>query len=90
MFLVCYDIENDTIRTNIAKLLEGWGRRVQYSVFECDIDTQEMDILANRLAETLKSPENGGIRIYALCAKCIRSSYGLGDTPPPEEVCLIV
>lgn len=34
MFLVMYDIEKDKLRTNFAKFLNKYGRRVQYSVFE--------------------------------------------------------
>ena len=38
MYLVCYDITSDRVRNKIVKTLEGYGRRVQYSVFECDLD----------------------------------------------------
>lgn len=85
MYLVCYDIEDDKIRTRVAKILEGWGYRVQYSVFECDIDTSQMDALASRLEKALGEPENGSIRIYRICASCLDKSYGLGDTPQPEN-----
>ncbi len=34
MLLVVYDIKKDRLRSKFAKFLEGYGRRVQYSVFE--------------------------------------------------------
>ena len=38
VFLVAYDIPDDGTRTQVANELENWGDRVQYSVFECDLD----------------------------------------------------
>lgn len=34
MLLVVYDIHSDKIRTKLAKFLERYGQRIQYSVFE--------------------------------------------------------
>jgi len=34
MLLVLYDIQNDKLRTQLAKFLTRFGRRIQYSVFE--------------------------------------------------------
>jgi CRISPR-associated protein Cas2 len=33
-YLICYDIVKDSRRTKVAHLLEGYGLRVQKSVFE--------------------------------------------------------
>ncbi|MFW6359187.1 MAG: CRISPR-associated endonuclease Cas2, partial [Chroococcales cyanobacterium] len=35
LYLVTYDIPCDKRRKKVADLLEGYGQRVQYSVFEC-------------------------------------------------------
>ena len=34
MLLVIYDIEDDKLRTDLAKYLKQFGRRLQYSVYE--------------------------------------------------------
>ncbi len=34
LYLISYDITADNRRNALAKLLEGFGSRVQYSVFE--------------------------------------------------------
>ena len=34
-FLVCFDISDDRIRYRTVKVLKGFGKRVQKSVFEC-------------------------------------------------------
>lgn len=36
-FLICYDVEDDNVRTRLVKLLEAYGVRIQYSVFEFKI-----------------------------------------------------
>jgi CRISPR-associated protein Cas2 len=34
MLLIIYDIEDDKLRTDLAKYLKQFGRRIQYSVYE--------------------------------------------------------
>ena len=36
-YVVSYDIQSDKIRRKLAKLLEGYGVRIQFSVFECNL-----------------------------------------------------
>jgi CRISPR-associated protein Cas2 len=36
--VVSYDISDDKRRRKVAQIMEGYGYRVQYSVFECDLD----------------------------------------------------
>lgn len=71
LYLVCYDIADDRIRDRIAGLLEGYGERVQRSVFEVwlrsDRDKAE---LQGALAEA--AGEERDIRFYPLCAECRR------------------
>ena len=35
--VIAYDIPEDKRRTKVAKALEGYGERMQYSLFECRI-----------------------------------------------------
>ena len=41
LYLIAYDISIDARRTKLAELLEGFGQRVQRSVFECDLNERE-------------------------------------------------
>ncbi|HEY5481563.1 MAG TPA: CRISPR-associated endonuclease Cas2 [Verrucomicrobiae bacterium] len=34
-YVAVYDVSNDAERTRVAKVLEGFGIRVQMSAFEC-------------------------------------------------------
>ena len=65
-WIVSYDIPNDRRRGRVSKLLEGYGRRVQYSVFECDLDDEtKVDTLEKRLRHEVDADEDD-IRFYPL------------------------
>lgn len=70
MFIaICYDVPDNRRRNRIAKILEGFGSRVQESVFECDITLKQLERLKSRLNKVIKGKDN--IRIYYLCRECI-------------------
>ncbi|HJQ32777.1 MAG TPA: CRISPR-associated endonuclease Cas2 [Pyrinomonadaceae bacterium] len=77
--VVVYDIEDDRVRARVASVLEGYGSRVQESVFECRLRDGELDELVSRLREELKRPESGQIRVYRVCGSCMQASFGIGD-----------
>ena len=70
MYVISYDIEKDKVRNKIAKTLENYGQRVQYSVFECRITLKQYDKLYSELARLMTAEEEGNIRIYTVCANC--------------------
>ncbi|MBQ7724406.1 MAG: CRISPR-associated endonuclease Cas2 [Lachnospiraceae bacterium] len=70
MYLVSYDIEKTKIRNKIAKTLENYGERVQYSVFECRITAKQLDELYAKLAKIMSGKTEGNIRFYNLCKNC--------------------
>ena len=43
-YLVSYDIANPKRLRRVAKLLESFGTRLQYSVFECPLDDMRLDM----------------------------------------------
>lgn len=51
-FLVIYDISNDKRRNKISKVLEGYGKRVQYSAFECFLNSTKYNKLLRDLGKT--------------------------------------
>ena len=79
MYLVSYDIDKDRIRNKVAKTLENYGKRVQYSVFECDIDQQKYEDLYSQLANILSGKVEGNIRFYFLCNACVARIAVLGS-----------
>lgn len=80
--LITYDIESDKLRTKVAKVLEGHGERVQYSVFECNLTKPQLQKLKKRLAGIMKKApdeEVWSIRFYFLCAACVKHIDILGE-----------
>ena len=81
--LVTYDVEDDRLRTRIADTLEGYGQRVQYSVFECRLSAAQYAELIDALERLLDrtSEEEASmvsIRCYRLCRNCTRRINILG------------
>ncbi len=68
-YLISYDIPDDKRRSKVAKLLEGHGIRVQYSVFECDLSHANYAQL-RRAMEYLLNHEEDNLRVYRMCASC--------------------
>lgn len=62
--VVAYDIEDDRRRARIARLLEGYGERVQYSVFECELEERHLQRLVRSLQRLLEPGD--AVRIYRL------------------------
>lgn len=66
MYLITYDISSNRLRNKVAKKLLDYGKRVQYSVFECDIDKKRYTKLYGELSGLVASAENANVRIYHL------------------------
>ena len=64
-YIVTYDVPCDKRRRKIAKLLEGYWQRVQYSVFECVLADNKYHELKQRLKKRVKLPEDS-VRFYPL------------------------
>jgi CRISPR-associated protein Cas2 len=68
--LVTYDVNTLTkpgrsrLR-RIAKICEGHGQRVQFSVFECTVNEAQLETLRLRLKKAM-SAEEDNLRIYLL------------------------
>jgi CRISPR-associated protein Cas2 len=84
-YVVVYDITPARIRTRLAKLLDGWGERVQLSVYECELEQKELPGLVSQISRTLETRDAGTVRLYRLCGDCIGASMVVGDIPPSSE-----
>jgi CRISPR-associated protein Cas2 len=81
-YVVAYDIVDDRRRYRVARFLEGWGRRVQKSVFECDLSAEELEKVCSQLKELLNLPEDR-CHIYRLCGECAGKCLALGEAFEP-------
>jgi len=82
-FVIAYDIEKDRRRTKVMSTLKDYGLRVQYSVFECDLDSSRMAELKSRL-EALIDRRKDRVHIYPMCEACFFRSESLGSELPND------
>lgn len=57
-FLVCYDISDDKRRNKTFQILRGFGDHLQYSVFECQLNSSDLVRLRALLAAIIDHRED--------------------------------
>lgn len=67
-WMVSYDIADDKIRRMVSNTLKDHGVRVQYSVFECRLEEDQLATLRTKLTDQLQQKDS--IRWYPLCKWC--------------------
>jgi CRISPR-associated protein Cas2 len=82
--VVSYDVPDDRRRLKVMKTLEGYGQRVQYSVFECWLTGASYGELRQRLGRLINGREDD-VRFYELCKGCQGGRKGLGRGRPQER-----
>ena len=78
--IISYDIVDDKRRTKVSKMLENYGTRVQYSVFECLIEEQQLKKIKELAGEIINFSEDS-IRYYIICENCQKkiNIMGIGE-----------
>lgn len=67
--VVVYDISNDRRRTKLHKALCDYGDPVQYSVFECLVDAEQLARMKKTVNRIIR-PRTDRVRYYTLCRSC--------------------
>ena len=70
-------------RYKVMKTLEGFGTRVQFSVFECKLKPKEIDDLRKRLNKLYGREDS--IRFYFMGAEDVKRIERLGDPRAVDE-----
>ena len=94
MVLVTYDVSTETVQgrrrlRRIAKLCESWGQRVQFSVFECDLEPAQWTALRARLVSTI-DPTQDSLRFYLLGKHWRRRVEHVGAKPATDMDGLLI
>lgn len=79
LYIVTYDIPCDKRRKKVSDLLEGYGKRVQYSVFECILTANKYQELRQRLRKKVKNEDN--VRFYPLSGHTLSKVEVWGGVP---------
>jgi CRISPR-associated protein Cas2 len=86
--LVSYDVRDPKRLRQVAKLLESYGTRVQYSVFRCRLDGEALERLHWQLSQVMEDVDD--LLVIPLCNRCAEQvpEHSTGDQsswaePPP-------
>ncbi|MHB8319077.1 MAG: CRISPR-associated endonuclease Cas2 [Acidimicrobiales bacterium] len=93
--LVAYDVstlsrEGARRLAKVASICERYGTRVQYSLFECRLDSVGLEVLKGELLDVIE-PEEDAIDIYRLDRPMedVRTSLGRKAVTPPTSSWII-
>lgn len=68
LYAICFDVTDKKRLRQVAIQMENFGQRVQYSLFECYLDEQELQTLKNRLEKIIHTDKDH-VRYYSICNK---------------------
>lgn len=66
--LIAYDVRDPKRLRRVAHTLEGYGTRVQYSLFRCRLDRETLEKLRWELAKILDPVDS--LLVMPICAQC--------------------
>lgn len=82
-WLVSYDVRDPDRLRRAARLLEGYGNRVQYSVFRCWVTKREVERLRWELTEVLATEDD--VLLIPLCPGCVAGMVGIHNAGRPDD-----
>lgn len=74
-YLICYDVTETRIRSKMSKYLEGFGHRIQYSVFICEASTEKI-VGAKKKLERLAAKSSKRMILILPVVKIVQAEYG--------------
>lgn len=90
-YIVTYDVRDDKRLKKVAMKMEGFGVRIQYSVFKCKLSDREMERMKWEVTSLMKIEDD--LLIIRLCCKCRSNIYhrGAGNSwDDKDEPCIII
>jgi CRISPR-associated protein Cas2 len=79
IWVIAYDSPSNRWRRKLAKLLEGYGVRVQWSVFECELRPDQLQRLQRALERLIVATEDS-VRLWPLPERSRSKGIQLGRT----------
>ena len=89
LYAVAYDITNDRRRNQVAKILLDFGKRIQYSLFECNTDRRAYLRLHDRIQDAI-NPKKDTVTFYHLCRSCEKGIERIGIKKGIDQAAYIV
>jgi len=90
-YIVGYDVRHPKRLRKVAKILEGYGHRIQFSIFKVQASQRQIERLRWELSGVLDEVDH--LLIVGLCAKCAQEVQEQGlkqmwEAEPPNFVVL--
>jgi len=84
--LITCDVSNDKRRTKLSELLDKYGTRVNYSVYECELNQTKLDKLLFEI-ELKKLIDNkyDSLRFYHICQNCTPKCFEVSQRADPFQ-----
>ena len=89
-YVVAYDMPDNKRRTRLLKKMKGFGVHTQFSLFECELDDKEFELMLAAIHKIIK-PGEDAVKVYRLCRDCLHHVLviGLGRVAIEPE-CVII
>jgi CRISPR-associated protein Cas2 len=92
-YLIIYDLPDSKAankrRNRLHKLLSGYGKWTQYSVFECFLTAMQFAKLQTQIEKLIK-PAEDSVRVYVMDATALKKSLTYGSEQPRQESAIIL
>lgn len=69
-YLVSYDVRDTKRLRKTAKHIEGYGERIQYSLFRCSLSKRQMERLRWELKKIMTQEDD--LLIIGICDACVK------------------
>lgn len=91
-YVVSYDVSSTRMRNLISKTLEEFGERVQFSVFECELDRDQYSNLIAKLKSKslLKGVKGCKISFYKVEPHLVPKIRRVGTKPLIDKEVIII
>ena len=87
--VIAYDIVSNKRRDKISDILSAYGRRVNYSVFECFLKERDLQELKDKIGKEVKKSEDI-VLYYYLCRDCVKKIERVGRSSESRKVVKII
>ena len=82
--IAAYDISSDRRRGRLAAEFQGWGYRIQESVFQLRVEPADLEVLRGRIRDIIKESDDV-VPLCLLCASCAGRMEVYGTAPALDD-----
>ncbi len=89
LHIVAYDVRDPSRLRRVAKICEDYGIRVEYSIFECDLDEDTFARMWSELTNEVDEEEDK-LLAYRICGSCVQNIVSGGVVVRPGKPLLYI